>query len=592
MIWNKIIKSNIYFETLAKTIKVLPRIHHKQGVGIFFLTILNSLVDVIGLALIIPVIYLINDPSPIHNNQYLNMIYEYSGIYKETMFVFVLILGLVVVFALKNLFAVYVYYRQNKFAYDTALNLINRQANHFLTDTYQHSKEKNSNYYVRDIATIPNEYASSILIPIMKISNELLVLIFMVIGLFSYDIKVLLLLLFTICPVVILIMFLTKKKADEMGKKKYELLPVSYKNIFEIVYSYIDVKLFGKEIFFVKRIRRSFKKLFNTSLWIYTLQRIPQRVMEFAIILAIMILYGVIILLMNRSEEDVVWVLILFATAAYRIMPSLNEIMSSVILLRSSQHVFDLLNEDEVEIEEDIQTSDFKFKQSLELKDLKYRYPNANKLALNGINLTIEKGSNIGIIGESGSGKTTLGKIILRLIKESDGQFLVDEKPLKNDRNWYKKVAYVQQDFHIQDSCLAENIAFGVRLKDIDKEKLELVIKQANLTDLVEALENGYQSNVGEFGSKLSGGQKQRIAIARALYKGAELLILDEATNALDASMENEIMNTIYSLSSYDLTIIIISHRMHALKKCDAIYKIKSGEIVGKYNFDEIQDKV
>jgi ABC-type multidrug transport system fused ATPase/permease subunit len=585
MNWNKFIASNVYFDTLVKTFKVLPKHLYSRSASIFTLTVVNSIVDVIGLAMLIPVVYLINDSAPIHENASLNKMYLLSGIEREYIFVFVLILAMVILFALKNLFAVFVYYRQNKFAYDTALHLISRQTAHFLNADYKHSRDKNSNYYVRDMATIPNEFASSILIPLIKISNEFMVLLFIIVGLFSYDIKVLLLLSVTIFPVVSLIMMLTKRKADEMGAKKYELIPISFKSVFELVYSYTDVKLFKKEKHFIERTNKPFVQLFETSLWINTLQRIPQRVMEFAIILAVMILYGLIIILMDRSEDDLVWVLILFVTAAYRIMPSLNEIMSSTILLRSSQHVFDILETTDINNENQNVQSAISFKESIELRNIFYTYPGSAKPALNGLNIKIEKGSKVGIIGESGSGKTTLGKIILRLIQEENGQFLVDGEPLGSADEWFKKLAYVQQDFHIQDSSLAENIAFGENLAEIDKSKLNLVIEQTNLKELTDTLERGCFSHVGEFGNNLSGGQKQRIAIARALYKGAEVLILDEATNALDTQMENEIMQTIYNLADYDLTVLIISHRRNTLQKCDVIYEIKKGAIVHTYDY-------
>jgi len=592
MIWKKIISSNVYLDTLVKTYKVLPKNFYRRSISIFSLTVLNSIVDVIGLAMLIPVVYLINDSAPIHENVALNKLFMLSGIGKEYLFVFFLILAMVFLFALKNLFAIFVYYRQNKFAYDTSLELIARQTGHFLNSDYKHSRDKNSNYYVRDMATIPNEFASSILIPLMKISNEFMVLIFIIIGLFSYDLKVLILLSITIFPVVSLIMMLTKRKADEMGAKKYELIPISFKSVFELVYSYTDVKLFKKEKHFIDRTNKPFVQLFETSLWINTLQRIPQRVMEFAIILAVMILYGVIIILMDRSEDDLVWVLILFVTAAYRIMPSLNEIMSSMILLRSSQHVFDILETKDVDSDGKREEQALEFKATIELKDVFYTYPGAAKSALNGLSLTIEKGAKVGIIGESGSGKTTLGKIILRLIQEDKGHFLVDGKPLESVDSWFSKLAYVQQDFHIQDASLAENIAFGESISEIDKDKLERVIEQTNLKELTETLESGCFTHVGEFGNNLSGGQKQRIAIARALYKGAEVLILDEATNALDTNMENEIMQTIYNLSSYDLTILIISHRRNTLQKCDIIHEIKEGQIVHSYDYATVALKM
>ena len=152
-------------------------------------------------------------------------------------------------------------------------------------------------------------------------------------------------------------------------------------------------------------------------------------------------------------------------------------------------------------------------------------------------------------------------------------------------------MGYVQQDFYLLDATLAENIAFGLNLNDIDIEKLNDVIKKAKLSEIVNELENGIYTNIGEFGNKLSGGQRQRIAIARALYKGASVLIFDEATSALDNETEKEIMDTIYSLSENKLTTVIIAHRHTTLYGCNRIIEMENGEIQSEFTYSELIEK-
>ncbi|MEZ5009057.1 MAG: ATP-binding cassette domain-containing protein [Chitinophagales bacterium] len=232
------------------------------------------------------------------------------------------------------------------------------------------------------------------------------------------------------------------------------------------------------------------------------------------------------------------------------------------------------------------------FNDKIEMKNIIFTYPEATEPTLNNINLTIEKGSIIGFMGVSGSGKTTLLKLILRLLNEQQGQFLVDNQSIDSISDWPYSVAYVQQEFHIIDGTLAENIAFGIEQDKINIKQLELAIKQANLTPLVNKLEHGYHGRVGEFGMKISGGERQRVAIARALYKNAQILILDEATSALDVQMEEDIMNMIYSLSSQKITMIIVSHRLSAMKGCEKIYEIDHGKIVNNYTYSTLSNKI
>ncbi|MEZ5009058.1 MAG: hypothetical protein R2753_12985 [Chitinophagales bacterium] len=201
-------------------------------------------------------------------------------------------------------------------------------------------KAQNSNYYIRDITTIPDVFARDILLSSLKIANEILVLSFIVLGLLLYNIKVFVLLAVTLLPMAYFILGITRKNANKAGRKKNELEPKSFLNVFEMIYSYVDIKLSKTEYFFVKKIRKGFANIIQPQLVIYTLQRIPHRVMETAIILTIAVLYGVIIMWMKRPAEEIIWILILFATAAYRVMPSLNEILSSMVLVKSAMYTF------------------------------------------------------------------------------------------------------------------------------------------------------------------------------------------------------------------------------------------------------------
>jgi ATP-binding cassette subfamily B protein len=220
------------------------------------------------------------------------------------------------------------------------------------------------------------------------------------------------------------------------------------------------------------------------------------------------------------------------------------------------------------------------FNSNLIIKDLSFGYDKKTDFVLNSINLTINKGDRVGIVGETGSGKSTLLDILLGLQISNSGQMLIDDINIdeKNIRAWQLNVAHVPQFIYLADKTVLENIAFGVPIVDIDIAKVKLAAKKAQIDYTIDNLDNKYNTIIGERGAKLSGGQRQRLGIARALYKEAKFIIFDEATSALDADTELEVMNAIQQLGK-DLTIIIVAHRISTLNICNKIFKIKEGKV-------------
>ena len=195
------------------------------------------------------------------------------------------------------------------------------------------------------------------------------------------------------------------------------------------------------------------------------------------------------------------------------------------------------------------------------------------------LNIQIFKGEKIGLIGESGCGKSTLIDLLLSLIQPTKGNILIDNQNLKNGRDkWLDIIGYVPQSIMLMDDSIKQNIAFGIDQKDIDENALNYALKSVGLDKYFKRNNFDIEKKIGERGVKLSGGQIQRIGIARALYKNPKILILDEATSALDKTTENEIVDSIYSLSK-EITILMISHRTDILNRCDKVYKVNNKTI-------------
>ncbi|MFM1990500.1 MAG: hypothetical protein RJA99_3457 [Pseudomonadota bacterium] len=273
------------------------------------------------------------------------------------------------------------------------------------------------------------------------------------------------------------------------------------------------------------------------------------------------------------------------AFSAQRLLPMLQEAYYSFSLLKGAQatllEVLKLLDQPEPDPSRIGAGETLAFHDALRLEQVGFRYGPASHWVLRGIALTISRGERIGIVGRSGEGKSTLLDLIVGLLEPGEGRLCVDGVAVtdENRARWRARIAQVPQSIHLADCSVEENIALGVPVESIDRDRIRQAARKARIAEAVEALPQGYRTRIGENGSRLSGGQRQRIGIARALYKNADVLILDEATSALDAATEREVIDTIESLGR-EVTVIMVAHRLSTLERCDRILRIDGGRLV------------
>jgi len=229
------------------------------------------------------------------------------------------------------------------------------------------------------------------------------------------------------------------------------------------------------------------------------------------------------------------------------------------------------------------------FQNSVRFGAVRFRYTSDGPWVLDGLSLTIYKGSRVGFVGRTGSGKSTTLDLLMALLMPTEGELLVDGQPVTGNRvrAWQRTIAHVPQSIYLADATLAENIAFGVPREAIDYERVQDAARQAQIADFIESRTEGYNAMVGERGVRLSGGQRQRIGIARALYKQASVLVFDEATSALDNATEQSVMDAIEGLNR-DLTIVLIAHRLTTVRRCDTIVELEQGHVVTQGTYEEL----
>lgn len=270
-----------------------------------------------------------------------------------------------------------------------------------------------------------------------------------------------------------------------------------------------------------------------------------------------------------------------FAIAGLRLMPSARSIMSAWSALRYNRYTIDILRsaKSPKEAKRSSTTERIDIAETIELRDISFRFEDSADDTLHHLSLTIRKGEKVGINGESGVGKTTLLNILLGLYAPTEGGVYIDNKLLDEElrRRWQNSIGYVSQSTFLADNTILANIALGHDEESIDMERIERVIEAASLSEFVSSLPKGVHTRIGECGALLSGGQRQRIGIARALYKEADILFFDEATSSLDSATEQSINRAIehLSASNKELTIVVVAHRESSLDYCNRIITLK-----------------
>ncbi len=353
-----------------------------------------------------------------------------------------------------------------------------------------------------------------------------------------------------------------------------------------------EITIRGLQGYFVERYRRSDEELRYSLARVKMISVAPRYFVE-AVSVSLFALLG-FWMVRDGGGEHTVPILGAFAIAAQRMLPALQQIYQNISVLRGDDstlvEILDLLapKSNEVKCRPSPQ-QDIKFGSTIRFEKVSFVYEPGSGYALSDINLQLEKGSRIGIVGPTGCGKSTLANLLMGLLMPTSGAVTLDGVPITvaNRQDWMKRVAHVPQSIYLADASVAENIAFGIAPAEIDYKKIEAAVRKAQLSRTIEQWADGYQTRVGERGERLSGGQRQRIGIARALYNNAEVLVIDEGTNALDRTTEIEVAETLRSLSPA-VTLVWVAHNLSVLKSFDQIVMLEAGKVVANGSYDEI----
>ena len=343
-----------------------------------------------------------------------------------------------------------------------------------------------------------------------------------------------------------------------------------------------DVKLLGRESHFLAQYQLHNESSARVGQRNYVLQALPRLWLEMLAVVGLAMLVLVMIW-QGKPLGSVLPTLGVFAAAAFRLMPSVNRILSSVQSMRFCFPVIDTIHNELILLDATQAPRlgrPLTFKNALTLDQISFHYSSTEALALSGVSLSISRGAEIGFIGSSGAGKSTLVDILLGLLTPTDGTVRVDGVDILTSlRSWQDQIGYVPQTIFLTDDTLRRNVAFGLPNDQIDETAVGRAIHAAQLERFVNDLPLGLDTVVGERGVRLSGGQRQRIGIARALYHDPSVLVLDEATSSLDTETERGVMEAVRALKG-DKTLIIVAHRLSTVKHCDRLFRLEKGRVV------------
>jgi ATP-binding cassette subfamily B protein len=281
------------------------------------------------------------------------------------------------------------------------------------------------------------------------------------------------------------------------------------------------------------------------------------------------------------------------ALGAQRLLPALQQAFGAWASIAGSQaylaDTIDLISQPLPPEALEPLPAPLEFAHSIRFDAVRFRYALEGPWVLDGLSLTILKGARVGLVGATGSGKSTTLDLLMGLLKPTEGQVLVDDEVVSGTRarSWQRTIAHVPQSIYLADTSFAENIAFGVPPAAIDRQRVREAARRAQLAEFIESRPRGYDEFVGERGVRLSGGQRQRVGIARALYKNARVLVLDEATSSLDNTTERSVMEAIEGLDR-DLTILVIAHRLTTVRHCDTIIELERGRVVAQASYEQL----
>jgi ATP-binding cassette, subfamily B, bacterial PglK len=589
-------------DAIRKLWVLLSRREKIQFVGLFFLLLIGAVLETIGVGAIPAFVVLLSDPERVQNYPVVVDTLAALGITETNQMLIAATVALMGIFLVKNAYLVALEYAKGRFTLNREVTLKDRLFEQYLREPYAYHLDKNTSTLLRNVKSEVGRAISGTLMPLLMIGMEILVL------------AMIFTLLIVTEPVVTLIAFvgfggtgylfyrLIRERIAAAGREDQDAGGKMIRAVNEGLGGLKDTKVLGREHYFHNTFHRESLRSARAQLYKKLTNAFPRAFLETLCVFGLLIV-ALLFVIQDRPLQTLIPTLALFGAAAIRMLPSFTRLVSAFPQFRYYKPALDTVHGDLIRAqgasgEEDgvtrrpraakLAERAHRFHGPIRLEGVHYSYPNSHESALRGLSLEIPENAMVGFVGPSGAGKTTAVDVILGLLAPDRGRVTVGGVDIQDGvRDWQHSLGYIPQHIFLTDASVRRNVAFGMADKEIDDERVWRALESAQLAEHIRSLPAGLETVVGERGIRLSGGQRQRIGIARALYHDPPVLVMDEATSAVDNETERGIIAAIEALRG-ERTIVMIAHRLTTVMRCDQLHLFDAGKIVDAGSYDEL----
>ena len=582
-------------DTYKKIISIIYANEKIELYTVLALSLLTALVDLASIVSIVPFMTLLAELGNDQRHWVLVKISEISGYYETSEIAILLVIIAFTTIVTANTFKVVLLLSQQWFVARMNIKISKKMVSYYLSLPYSWHLNHNSSEVSKDILTEADQVVGTgvySLITIFSASISAVVLL----GLLTYVDPIVSLIVGVVMVVIYGSITATiKRYINRISRIRFEANNKRFQKLGELIAGIKSIKILKNSEWFLEKFNESVRVFVRLRAQATITKILPRYILE---ALGIGVVLSIIakMIIEGKMISDIIPLVSIYAFTGYKLIPYFQAIYGANVAIQFSSasvsavytNLKHVSEQERQPVKQEV--GDIEFLHEISINNLSFTYENANTAALKNINLTIPKGSSIGIVGQTGCGKSTLIDCLVGLLHPQQGHVFLDNTKITPELipAWHKKIALTHQQNFIFDDTIRNNIVFGASQHEIDEGFLHKVAMAAELSDLHEG-EIGNVLNIvtGERGAKLSGGQLQRVGIARSLYRNVDVLILDESTSALDTITERKLMKNIKKYFP-EITIIAISHNLSLLNDFDIIALIDEGKILDTGTYESL----
>ena len=568
---------------IQKIRMIFNRTQKIKFVVLFCMLFAGSVLELMGVSLILPFVQLVMDTDGTDN-----ALFQWFGrlVGAESQRELLIWLGLllIAVYLIKNTYLLFTKYVQLRFVFNNRLELSGRLMRNYMKKPYPFHLEKNSSEILRSVTSDVNNLYELVMDVINLVSN-LLIIVMLAVYLLYTDVVITLVVAALLGLCSYFYFAIMRKRTVDYGKQNQIYNGKMIQAVNQALGGIKEIKVLARENYFVRAYEENGRYYASSLKKSQFYRNAPKYLIETVCVCGVLATI-LIKLQMGADVQELVPQLSVFAMAAFRLLPSVNQVnnlLNGILFLKPSiDRIYEDLQEAGAKKNERPPERDYRrlpAADAVRFEHVTFRYPGTEKEILSDLSVELPLKKSIGFVGSSGAGKTTFMDLLLGLLSPDQGRICYGDSDIRDYPDaWGHKLGYIPQSIYLADDTIRRNVAFGIPDSEISEAKVRRALEEAQLLEFVDGLDDGLDTMVGESGVRLSGGQRQRIGIARALYQQPEILVLDEATSALDTETEQAVMEAVERFRGR-CTLLMIAHRTSTLENCDQIYRLEDGKL-------------